>query len=69
MSQVAVGSQAQEMGVIAGDIITSLDGQEIRDSLLLDECVDNLEPGQTVDLTLYRSGSEVAITLIWGNSD
>ena len=69
VSQVAVGSQAQEMGVIAGDIITSLDGQEIRDSLLLDECVDNLEPGQSVDLTLYRSGSEVAITLIWGNSN
>lgn len=69
VSQVAAGSEAQEKGVVAGDIITSLDGQAIRDSLLLDTHMDSLEPGQSVDLTLYRSGSEVAITLTWGNSD
>ena len=67
VSQVAVGSEAQEKGIIAGDIITSLNGHEIRDSLLLNIWVDSLKSGEAVDLTLYRSGSEVAVTLIWGN--
>lgn len=66
VSQVAAGSEAKEKGVIAGDIITSLNGQKIRDNLLLDIWVESLEIGDPVDLTLYRSGSEVAITLTWG---
>ena len=69
VSQVAVGSEAQKKGIIAGDIITSLNGQSVWDSLLLDVLVESLKSGETVDLTLYRSGSEVAITLTWGNFD
>ena len=65
VSQVAIGSEAQEKGIVAGDIITSLDGHKIRDGLLLDMWAASLNHGDTVELTLYRSGSEVTLSLIW----
>ena len=67
VSQVAYGSEAQEKGVVAGDIITSLDGNEIHDDLLLDMWANSLDEGDTVELTIYRSGTEVALALIWSD--
>lgn len=69
VSQVMNHSEAQEKGVVAGDIITALDGHSIRDDLLLDIWAAGLEEGDLVDLTIYRAGSEVSLTLSWSNFD
>ncbi len=65
VSQVASGSEAKEKGIVAGDIIIALNGQSIRDGLLLELWASGLEEGDPVELTIYRSGSEVSITLSW----
>ena len=66
VSQVANGSEAKEKGIVAGDIITKLDGHAVRDEMV-DVWSANLKEGDTVDLTIYRAGSEISVTLRWGN--
>ena len=67
VSQVAHGSEAKEKGVVAGDIITALDGHAVRDDLQLDGWAADIEDGDSVELTIYRAGSEVSLTLSWSN--
>lgn len=69
VSRVADRSEAQEKGMVAGDIITELDGSEIRDGLLLDIWAAGKEEGDTVELTIYRAGTEVSLSLIWSDFD
>jgi S1-C subfamily serine protease len=69
VSQVAGSSEAQEKGLVAGDIITSLDGHAIHDNLMLDLWAAGLEEGDPIDLTIYRAGSEFILTLNWSNFD
>ncbi len=68
VSQVADHSEAKEKGILAGDIITRINGQEIIDHLFLDLWASTLDVGDSVELMLYRSGSEVSVTLIWNDS-
>lgn len=68
VSQVASGSEAKEKGVVAGDIITALDGQTVRGDLP-ERWAADLKEGDSVELTLYRSGSELSLTLTWSNFD
>ena len=69
VSQVASGSEAQEKGMVAGDIIVGLDGKGFLDGLQLDQWAKNQVIGEPTDLTVYRSGSVVEITLTWSNFD
>ena len=69
VSQVASGSEAQQKGLVAGDIITALDGHEIQDGLMLDLWVESLQVGDPVDLTLYRSGTELHLQLTWNDHE
>lgn len=69
VSRVADRSEAQEKGLVAGDIITALDGNAVRDGLLLDMWASGKEEGDSVELTLYRSGAEVSVTLLWNDFD
>lgn len=69
VSRVADSSEAQEKGVVVGDIITKIGGNPVRDDLLLDIWASGLEEGDTVPMTLYRSGSEVELTLTWSDFD
>ena len=68
VSQVASGSEAQEKGIVAGDIITALDGQSIHGDLQLDIWAAGLKDGDQTELTVYRSGSEIVFTLTWKNT-
>ena len=65
VSQVANRSEAQEKGLVAGDIITALDGQAVRADLQLDSWAADKVAGDPVELTIYRAGSEVSMTLSW----
>ena len=69
VSRVADRSEAQEKGLVAGDIITALDGHPIHDGKMLDIWSEKQEEGDPVELTLYRTGSELSMTLTWSNFD
>ena len=65
VSRVADRSEAQEKGLVAGDIITALDGYPIHDGAMLDTWAEEKEAGKTVELTVFRTGSELSVTLTW----
>lgn len=69
VSRVAERSEAQERGLVAGDIITALDGHPIHDGAMLDIWSEKKEEGDPVELTLYRTGSELRMTLTWSDFD
>lgn len=68
VSRIADRSQAQEKGMVVGDIITAINGQTVRDQLP-DDWADSLRAGDAVLLSLYRSGSQFDLELIWNSSD
>ena len=65
VSRVAEKSEAQEKGLIAGDIITALNGQAVREDIELDLWAQTLKAGNSVELTVHRSGSEFTVILTW----
>lgn len=65
VSRVAEKSEAQEKGLIAGDIITAINGQYIQEDMLLDLWAQTIAPGSSIELSVYRSGSEFTVTLVW----
>jgi len=69
VSQVFHNSEAQEKGMVAGDIITKMNGHEIKDSLVVDILSKRLEQGDTIILTVYRNGSEQELSLTWNHSN
>ena len=69
VSRVAERSEAKEKGLVAGDIISALDGYPIFDGSMLDVWADGKEEGDQVELTIFRSGSEIRLTLTWNDFD
>lgn len=69
VSQVSSGSEAQEKGLVAGDIITAVNGNPIQADLPLDLWIGGLKAGDLVELTLYRGGSELTMQLTWNQKD
>ncbi len=55
---------ASKAGVLAGDLITKIDGQEVR-GLSLNDAVDKMrgEVGSQIELTIQREGADKPITL------
>lgn len=66
VSRVADSSEAKEKGIIAGDIITEIAGHAVEDDFP-DIWAQDLKVGDEIELTLYRSGSEIDMTLTWDN--
>ena len=69
VSRVAKNSEAQEKGLVAGDIITALDGNPIHTVETLDLWASEKEEGDTAELTVFRTGSEITVTLTWNDFD
>ena len=63
---VEQGSPAADAGLRTGDIIVSLDGEEIPSMAELASRVQRLEPGQTVTLGVVRDGDEQDVDLTLG---
>ena len=60
------GAPATLAGVRAGDVITKLNGEPVKDAADLTRHVGALKPGDKVELTLLRDGAEKTITLSLG---
>ena len=61
---VVPGSDAAKQDIQAGDILLKLNGKQAYDAESLRALLFTLHPGDTVELTLYRSGSQFQVNVI-----
>ena len=61
--QVVKGNAADKAGIRVGDIIVNLGGYEIDSLTTLTRVLRRLDAGQTVSVTVYRSGQEKILTI------
>ena len=66
VSEIKKGSAAEQAGIQEGDIITEVNGQELRDFNQLRTTIGNLHPGDVVDLEVVRDGEHLAFTVELG---
>ena len=57
------GTPAAEAGLKSGDVITKLNGQEVKDPVDLTRHVGALKPGEEVELSFLRDGTEKTVGL------
>ncbi|MGH6788133.1 MAG: Do family serine endopeptidase [Pseudolabrys sp.] len=60
------GSPAQKSGIEAGDVITAVDGKEVKDARDLAKKIGGMAPGASVKLAVLHNGSEKTLTLTLG---
>ena len=63
---VIAGSPAEEAGLKAGDIITSIDGRRIDAGQGLDDVLSLYEPGDQLNLSVLRAGETIQIGITLG---
>jgi serine protease DegS len=63
---VAQGSPAQKAGVQVGDIITHIDGEEVKDGRLTMHRIAMLRPGDTMAISLRRDQQSLELSAIVG---
>lgn len=64
---VTPGSPADEAGLITGDILIGMAGEEISDLQAMQDVLDAHRPGETIDLVVLRDGAEVRARATLGN--
>ena len=62
---VTEGSAAEEAGIQVGDIITAVDGKKVTSSSELTALVRSYYAGDTAEITVWRSGEEVTLTIVF----
>jgi S1-C subfamily serine protease len=60
------GSPAAKAGVLAGDVITAVDGNEVKDARDLARKIIAMAPGTAVKLSVQRKGEEKTLSLTLG---
>ncbi|WEX10636.1 Do family serine endopeptidase [Chelativorans sp. AA-79] len=63
IAEVEPGSPAAEAGLKAGDVIVSLNDEQVEDPRELSRAVGQRDPGETVNLSVRRDGEEVGVEL------
>jgi len=66
VAEPQANSPAKKAGIEAGDVITSVDGKEVKDARDLAKMIGAMAPKASVKLTVLHKGSEKAITLTLG---
>jgi serine protease Do len=57
---------AKKAGIVAGDIITAVDGKEVASPKELARIIGGIAPGKTVDVTVWRSGKSETVKVDLG---
>ena len=63
VAEVNAGGAAEKAGIQAGDIITKVDGETIESYSDLKSAVKRYSAGDTAEITLYRAGEEMTVTI------
>ena len=66
IQEITPGSPAADAGLEAGDVITSLNGRAVRDPDDVLDVIENLEPGDEVEVIVSRDGSERSLQVELG---
>jgi putative serine protease PepD len=66
ITQVQPGSPASTAGLRSGDVVTAIDGKKMNSTQQFIETVDTYAPGQTITLTVKRSGGTETAKLTLG---
>jgi len=66
VAEPQANSPARKAGIEAGDVITSVDGKEVKDARDLAKKIGAMAPKASVKLTVLHKGSEKAVTLTLG---
>jgi Do/DeqQ family serine protease len=61
VNEVVSGKPAASAGVKAGDVITKVNGREMRDSMQTRNTISMMKPGAKVNLTVNRDGKELSL--------
>jgi putative serine protease PepD len=67
VAQVSAGSAAASAGLKAGDVITAVDGTNVTTAEKLRAIVAGHKPGDSVTLTIQRSGASKTVTATLGS--
>ena len=62
----AEGGPAKAAGVLSGDVIVKVDGDEIQDALDLSRTIAAKDPGATVKLDIWRNGKDESLSVTLG---
>ncbi|GAB4341176.1 MAG: hypothetical protein Kow0037_27600 [Calditrichia bacterium] len=62
VKKVLEGTEAERIGLKAGDILTGFAGQSIKSVGQLNELAEDLEPGDKVEITVVRDGKKLSFT-------
>ncbi len=63
MNDVVAGGPAAKAGILQGDVITSFDGQSVKDVRQLQRLVAETPIGKRVEVELYREGNPVKVSV------
>ncbi len=63
VSKVTQGGPAERAGIVAGDVITKINGKEIKSSLELTHELFKYNPGDKVTITVYRNNKTVDLSV------
>jgi serine protease Do len=69
VTQPSEDGPAGEAGVESGDVILSVDGEEIEDALDLSRTIAGKDPETQVELTIWRDGAEQTLSVTLGVLD
>ena len=68
VSQVVEGSPAEKAGIRAGDVITTVNGQNVKSNSELRNTIGLLRVGDKVDIGLVREGKPIRVTAVISNA-
>ena len=60
------GSPAEEFGIESGDVIVSVDGEEIEDARALSRLIGSKKPDTEIQLGILRDGEEIELAMTLG---
>jgi serine protease Do len=66
VSEPQANSPAVKAGILAGDVITAVNGTAVKDGRDLAKQIGAMAPGATVKLTMWRKGEEKTVSLVLG---